>query len=122
MNFFPATVTGSAGAAAADTGFARVPLGHRGDRVLGREVTLGVRPEDIHDLGRAGQDGRFPVEAQVEVVEYLGNELQLHLSADGRAFIARVSTETQTQPGASLRVGFDTRKLHIFDKATEEAL
>lgn len=122
MNFFPATVTGSAGEAAADTGFARVPLGHRADRLLGREVVIGLRPEDIHDLTREGQDGRLPVEARVEVVEYLGNELQLYLAADSKTFVARVAADMQTQPGASLRVGFDLRKVQLFDKATEEAI
>jgi hypothetical protein len=33
-----------------------------------------------------------------------------------------VSTNTQTKPGATLRVGFNLKKLHVFDKATEAAL
>jgi len=122
MNFFPAKVTGSAGQAAADAGFAQVPLDGRADRALGRDVIMGIRPEDFHDLSRAGADGRLPVTARVEVVEYLGNELQLHLTAGGRTFIARVSPETRTQPGADLRLGFDPRKVHLFDSATEEAI
>jgi ABC-type sugar transport system ATPase subunit len=52
----------------------------------------------------------------------LGNELQLHLSAGGQAFVARVSTDTQTRPGATLRVGFQTRKMHVFDKSSEAAI
>ncbi|MGH2378402.1 MAG: ABC transporter ATP-binding protein [Candidatus Limnocylindria bacterium] len=122
MNFFGATVSGAAGDAVADTGFAKVPLGHRADSALGKEVVVGLRPEDIHDLERHPQDGRLPVEAKVEVVEYLGNELQLYLAANGTTFVARVPADTQTKPGASLRVGFDLRKVHIFDRASEEAI
>jgi multiple sugar transport system ATP-binding protein len=124
MNFFPATVTaGDGGApAVADTGFVRVPLDDRAKRAGGRDVIVGVRPEDIHDLSREQQDGRVPVEAKVEVVEYLGNELQLHLAVDGSTFVARVSTDTHTQPGATLRVGFDLRKTHLFDRASEQAI
>ena len=124
MNFFPATIAGSA----ADTGFVKVPLNGRAERAAGRQVIVGVRPEDIHDLsferpaGSHSADARLPVDAQVEVVEYLGNELQLHLAADGRTFIARVSTDTQTRPGATIRLGFDMRKMHLFDSATEEAI
>jgi len=118
MNFFPAR----ASASAADTGFASVPLNGHGGRVAGREVIVGMRPEDIHDLARTDPSGKLPVEARVEVVEYLGNELQLQLSAAGRSFVARVSTGTQTTPGAAMRVGFDLRKLHFFDQATEEAI
>lgn len=122
MNFFPAKVVGSQGAAAADTGFTRVPLRHEvGDRALGKDVVLGVRPEDI-DAIVPGRTDRIEVDTRVEVVEYLGSELQLHLAADGQVFIARVSPDTKTQPGTTLRVGFDTRKLHIFDKATEQAI
>jgi hypothetical protein len=28
----------------------------------------------------------------------------------------------QTQPGATIRVGFNRSKLHVFDKQTEEAI
>ncbi len=118
MNFFPATVA----AAQADTGFARFPLDGRADRVRGAEVIVGVRPEDVHDLGREREEGKLPVEANVEVVEYLGNELQLHLTSGQSAFVARVSADTQTHPGATMRVGFDLRKVHLFDRATEEAI
>jgi multiple sugar transport system ATP-binding protein len=58
----------------------------------------------------------------VDVVEFLGNEFQLHLSSAGQTFVARVDTRTQTQPGESIRVGFDRSKLHVFDKETEEAI
>jgi len=122
MNFFPAKVAGSAGDAAAETAFARVPLGQRGDRILGKDIVIGLRPEDIDDITSHSQNGRFPVDAKVEVVEYLGNELQLYLAANEATFIARVPVDTQTKPGASLRVGFDLRKLHLFDRATEQAI
>ena len=119
MNFFPAKIVSGP---VADAGFFRVPMQGKAAEAVGREVILGVRPEDIDDLSKAQQNGHLPVEARVEVVEFLGNELQLQLSADGQTFVARVSTDTQTRPGDSLRVGFNLRKLHVFDKATEVAL
>jgi multiple sugar transport system ATP-binding protein len=122
MNFFPATVTGSPGQAVADAGFFKAPLGGQAAAAVGKDVILGVRPEDIDDLAYQRQDGHLPVEARVDVVEFLGNELQLILAADNQTFVARVSTQTQTRPGATLRVGFNLRKLHVFDKQTEVAL
>jgi multiple sugar transport system ATP-binding protein len=90
---------------------------------LGKDVIIGVRPEDIDDLASVPPANRVPVDTRVEVVEFLGNELQLMLSVpDGQTFVARVGTETQTRPGANLRVGFNLRKLHVFDKETEAAL
>lgn len=124
MNFFDAKIVAGAGGAAADAdaGFFKAPMKGPAAEAVGRDVVLGIRPEDIDDLGRAQQNGHLPVEALVEVVEFLGNELQLQLSADKQTFVARVSTDTQTRPGATLRVGFNLKKLHVFDKATAVAL
>jgi multiple sugar transport system ATP-binding protein len=122
MNFFPAKVTALDGRTVADAGFAKIPLDGKGAAAMGKDVIVGVRPEDIHDLARAAGDGRLPVDARVDVVEYLGNELQLYLTAGDSSFIARVATDTHTQPGAPIRVAFDLRKLHVFDRATEVAI
>jgi multiple sugar transport system ATP-binding protein len=122
MNFFPAKLSGSAEAPVADAGFFRAPLTGGAGRSTGREVIVGIRPEDIDAGVRPDQSNYIPVEARVEVVEFLGNEFQLHLSAGGQTFVARVDTRTQTQPGETLRVGFDRSKLHVFDKETGEAI
>ena len=122
MNFFQAKLTSSDGRTVADAGFFKAPLSGKAAEAVGKDVILGIRPEDIDDLAHARQDGHLPLEARVEVVEYLGNELQLMLAADSQTFVARVSTETQTRPGATLRVGFNLKKLHVFDKQTEVAL
>src|SRR5438445_13877171 len=56
MNFFPAKVTGSNGQAVADAGFFKAPLSGKAAEAAGKEVILGVRPEDISDLAHARQD------------------------------------------------------------------
>ena len=122
MNFFEAKVTGAAGTPVADGGFFQMPLDARGAGLVGKDVIVGIRPEDIDAGTLVAADSHLPVDTRVEVVEFLGNEFQLHLSAGGQTFVARVDTRTQTQPGASLRVGFDRSKLHVFNKATEEAI
>src|SRR5881296_1065919 len=122
MNFFPAKVVGSAGSAVADAGFFKAPLTGKAAESGGKDVILGVRPEDIDDMAHVRADGHLPIEARVDVVEFLGNELQLLLAADSQTFVARVSTETHTRPGATLRVGLNLTKLHVFDKQTEVAL
>jgi multiple sugar transport system ATP-binding protein len=122
MNFFPAKVVSSDGRVVADAGFFKAPLSGKPAEAVGHEVILGVRPEDINDLAHSRQDGQLAIDARVDVVEFLGNELQLMLGSDSQTFVARVGTDTQTKPGQTLRVGFDLRKLHIFDKQTEAAL
>ncbi|HEV8470991.1 MAG TPA: sn-glycerol-3-phosphate ABC transporter ATP-binding protein UgpC [Candidatus Limnocylindria bacterium] len=122
MNFFPAKVAGSPGNAVADAGFFKAPLTGKAAEAVGKEVILGVRPEDIDDMAHVRADGHLPLQARVDVVEFLGNELQLLLAADSQTFVARVSTETHTKPGEMLQIGFNLKKLHVFDKQTEAAL
>jgi len=122
MNFFPAKLTGSVEAPVADAGFFQAPLKAGTTRSAGREVTVGIRPEDIDAGVRPDQSAYVPIDARVEVVEFLGNEFQLHLSAGGQTFVARVDTRSQAQPGSMLRVGFDRSKMHVFDKETGEAI
>jgi multiple sugar transport system ATP-binding protein len=122
MNFFNAKLTGSADAPVADAGFVKVPVASSAGRSIGRDVVVGIRPEDIDAGAQVAQADHVPVEAKVDVVEFLGNEFQLHLSAGGQSFVARVDTRVQTQPGATIRVGFDRSKIHVFDKQTEEAI
>ncbi|MFN2519498.1 MAG: ABC transporter ATP-binding protein [Candidatus Limnocylindria bacterium] len=121
MNFFPAKIVQSDGTAVADAGFFRSPLvKDAAKQAVGKDVIVGVRPEDIE--ANVGLNGKVPVDAQVDVVEFLGNEFQLHLNAGGQTFVARVPADVKTQPGEAIRVGFDTRKLHVFDKTSEAAL
>ena len=122
MNLFPGRITSTGGQSIADAGFFKAPVAGRAAEAAGKEVVIGIRPEDVHDLATTQARDMLSVDTRVDVVEYLGNELQLILAAGEQTFIARVSPETQTKPGASLRVGFDLRKLHVFDKQTEMAL
>ena len=100
MNFFPAKLTGSAEAPVADAGFFKTPITASGGRSIGKDVVVGIRPEDINAGTSTDQNGHLPVDARVDVVEFLGNEFQLHLSSAGQTFVARVDT-----------LNTDTRKL-----------
>ncbi len=122
MNFFDAKLTGTADAPVADAGFFKAAIASSAARSIGRDVVVGIRPEDIDAGSIADLSNHLPVDARVEVVEFLGNEFQLHLSAGAKTFVARVDTRVHTQPGANIRVGFDKSKIHVFDKQTEEAI
>ena len=59
---------------------------------------------------------------KVSVVEPLGSEVFAYLSADGHEFIARMDATSQPRAGETIETVFDTDKLHVFDKETEQAL
>jgi multiple sugar transport system ATP-binding protein len=89
----------------------------------GREVILGIRPEDIDIAGSRPRGGRV-AEARliVETAELLGNEILLHASSLGSRLIARVAPQPLPAPGEVVDLVFDLDKLHFFDPETERAL
>ena len=59
---------------------------------IGKEVILGIRPEDIHDPETMSRGVEaVEIEARVEVVEPMGNEVFLYLTTGKSSFGARVS-------------------------------
>ena len=90
---------------------------------IGKEIVLGIRPEDIHDdegFIAAKPDG--VCKAYVEVTELLGSETYLYLNIAGSQFTARVNQRSTAKIGDNIKVAFETNKLHIFDKDTELAI
>lgn len=89
----------------------------------GKEVILGIRPEDIHAeeiFLNSSQDSI--VEAQVEVTELLGAEVNLYLLVAGQNAVAKVNARYDAKVGDTVKVAFDVNKIHVFDKATELAV
>src|SRR5215207_1290500 len=89
----------------------------------GREVVFGVRPEHIHNRSevRDPSPGQM-ANVKVSVVEPLGSEVYAYLSVDGHEFIARMDATAQPRPGETIETVFETDRLHLFDKETEQAL
>ncbi len=86
----------------------------------GKEVVIGIRPEDIHDeeaFIAANPD--MVVKADVDVTELLGAETYLYLKIEGNAITARVNPRTTAKMNDVIDVAFDANKIHIFDKETE---
>ncbi len=87
---------------------------------VGKEVKFGIRPEDIHDEeGFIASAPESTVSAYVELTEMMGAEVFLYLKIEGLPFTARVNPRTTAKTEDTIKVAFDTNKLHIFDKDTE---
>ncbi len=87
---------------------------------LGKEIILGIRPEDIHDklfVGEAAPENT--IVATVEVVEPMGAESFLYLTTGKHSFIARVEAHSQASVNEDLELVFNMSKVHFFDKETE---
>ncbi|MFH1454631.1 MAG: sn-glycerol-3-phosphate ABC transporter ATP-binding protein UgpC [Armatimonadota bacterium] len=90
---------------------------------LDKDVYFGLRPEDIYDkmfARDASPDNT--VTAMVDIFEPMGSEAFLYLSLGKTTFVARVDPHTKATVGQNIEVVFDMRKIHIFDKETENTL
>jgi multiple sugar transport system ATP-binding protein len=88
-----------------------------------KPVKAGIRPEDIYGEAEFVR-GHFDevLKAEVEIIEHMGSDLYLYLKYGENRLIARVSPNIAAHTGDSIDIGIDTRKIHLFDRETGEAL
>ncbi|MFV2093218.1 MAG: ABC transporter ATP-binding protein, partial [Hyphomicrobiales bacterium] len=94
-------------------------------RYAGREVVLGIRPEDIYETDRDADIRKLaPLRATVVTVEALGAEtlLNLDVSALENVFRARVGREANVRHGDLIEVYLDLDALYLFDPETTQSL
>jgi multiple sugar transport system ATP-binding protein len=117
MNFVDVKASGSSVSGAGMS----FPIPTRFGTVDGKDLVAGFRPEHL-DLGDAGDAAA--IRAKADVVEYLGDEVLLHVTVQGHEgdVVAVVSSEHRVKPGDVLDLKLPLEKLHLFDKATGEAL
>jgi multiple sugar transport system ATP-binding protein len=95
------------------------------ESAIGREVIMGIRPENIHDEDVFVQAAPYSVvDCKVDVIELMGSETYLYLNTSGKEenIIARVNPRTTSRAGQNIQVAFDVNHLHFFDKETEKTL
>ncbi len=93
------------------------------DEYIGKEVIMGIRPEDVHneeDLVAQFPDGI--VEANVEVTELMGAETYLYMNCEEQNINARVSPTNTAKPGDRIKITLEPGKIHLFDKDTEKTI
>jgi len=112
MNFVPVTTSDSTAKA---SGFeVRLPKS-----VKAGKGTLGFRPESATDRIT---DPASTLDMKVDVVERLGSDQYLYGQVGGDSVTARIDPRVKVEPGDNIKLGLDTRTLHLFDAETEEAL
>jgi ABC-type sugar transport system ATPase subunit len=96
MNLVPAPVVGAGG----------------DDRIAG------FRPEHLR-VARDGQDA-YRFDARVEVTEYLGDELLVHLARGDTTFLAKLPVEQRIEGGTDQQFAVPRDKLLLFDRETQD--
>jgi multiple sugar transport system ATP-binding protein len=112
----------------------------------GRQVVLGIRPEDLEDASLAA-DGSHTIHGTTQLTEALGSEIMVHfemkarhavtedvqelredvgderkignIASDDKAIlVGRFGARSRVRPGETVQVAVDTRSLHFFDPET----
>lgn len=81
----------------------------------GQNVVIGIRPIGLH-LVDAETEGA--IKAQVEMTEYLGNEVLLNLQVGSHEMVAEVPATTRVATGTSIHIRLNDQDLHVFDGKT----
>jgi multiple sugar transport system ATP-binding protein len=142
MNLLRARLLAGDGAVSVELGEAVLPLS-RGllarrpglAQYSGREVVVGIRPEDIEDASLVPSANGTSLPVRVTLAEALGAEVIAHfplgVAADpaaepdktgGVQLTARLSPRSEARTGQQLRVAIDLERLHFFDPETDAAI
>ena len=103
-------------------GTVRLPVADVPDSYAGREGVLGVRPECITEPDRRLAENGLLLDAAVEMTEPTGAETIVLLRLAGQEALARVAPDIRLRPGDTAQFAVDTRKLCLFDPATERLI
>jgi len=125
MNFIPARLARQEGRLLAllDSGQARceLPLGLASDELDGREIILGIRPEQIA-MGTGEGNGLPGIRAEVQVTEPTGPDLLVFVTLNQTKVCCRLAPDVACRVGDSLNLQFDPARVLLFDAASGERL
>jgi multiple sugar transport system ATP-binding protein len=111
MNFLRGTIRANGHAEFEGPAGVRLPLPTMRQFSAGRPAVYGIRPEHL----TLAEDG---AEAEIQVIEPTGSELQVVAKLGGEDIIAVFRERHQFKPGDKIRLKADPRLVHLFDGAT----
>ncbi|HYS34738.1 MAG TPA: sn-glycerol-3-phosphate ABC transporter ATP-binding protein UgpC [Pseudonocardiaceae bacterium] len=116
---------------------------------VGREVIVGIRPEDMEDAEIAGELAGFTLRSVADLVEAMGSDVLVHFPIEARpartehtreladegamlalpdekrgmtTLVGRFSPRTRVFEGQPVLVRVDTARLHFFDPETGSSI
>ncbi len=129
MNFIHSVITkeGNAHFATFQNFKIELPIGmyteDKLDSYLGKEIILGIRPEDFHrDPIFKDTFNNCTIEAEVELTEMMGSEVHMHLLCGTQKLIIKAPSRDQAKDGEVISLSIDMNKVHLFDKKSEQVI
>ena len=92
--------------------------------LAGKEVVLGIRPEDVYDETnlKAKNFRDCVIKSEVDIVEPLGAELYVHTKVGSENMIGRIEPDVNVGTGMQFSAFVDPSRFHIFDIKTEKRI
>ena len=126
MNFIPSKIATKDSKLYVDAKSFELPVPPEKEQYLqdrvNQDLIFGIRPEDIEERSfaeKAAQDGS--IRATVDVVEPLGSEIQLVVSAGEHGLVARVDPRTRARVSEEIELVLNMYKIHFFEKEPPSA-
>jgi multiple sugar transport system ATP-binding protein len=121
INFFPSRLILKEGRLFIDAEAFQLPIPEKKafyyQSLVGSEVIFGIRPSDIYDRLYAPDRLREKfIRAVVDVIEPLGSEIHLNVTAGKHTLIARVDVQTSVRVHQEIELALDLNKMHLFEK------
>ncbi len=96
----------------------------RAKQAASLNLTFGIRPPHLEDVNLIPPEENTGsvIDGQVDVVEYLGDQLQVYLTAGGTRMIAMLSPRSHVSVGGTVRLHIENEQMHLFDTDTGKAI
>jgi multiple sugar transport system ATP-binding protein len=121
MNFIPCRILSKDGRLLIDAEAFELPIPEKKapyyQSLTGSEAIFGIRPNDIYDrlYGPEHVKGNS-IRAVVDVIEPLGSEIHLNVTAGNHNLVAVVDVQTQVRVHQEIELAIDLNKMHLFEK------
>lgn len=89
---------------------------------VGREVTLGIRAEDVREAGRNPDPDHSRLTGAVKAIDRNGRDTFLTIEVGGNRLVARFAGMAAARVGDVVTVAVDPARAHVFDTTTGAAL
>jgi multiple sugar transport system ATP-binding protein len=121
MNFIPSRLLSKEGRLSIDAEVFQLPIPEKKvpyyQSLVGSEVIFGIRPNDIYDRLYAPEHVKGnSIRVVVDVIEPLGSEIHLNVTAGKHELIACVDTQTSVRVHQEIELAVDLDKMHLFKK------
>ncbi|KMT21018.1 ABC transporter ATP-binding protein [Clostridium cylindrosporum] len=86
---------------------------------VGKRIIIGIRPEDVIV---SNENSLSTLTGTIDAIDNMGSEKYIYFKVESDNITAKVGQESNIKLGDSLKIYFNTSKIHYFDNENEERI